>query len=133
MRLITIEKTFFNLDSIRYAREAQLIKKGRTTDLDFRRSLADHRLNISEQIVSFYYVIISLFYFTICVVPVSCLQILLVGSLVTISSRKRDLFARYSLSFQENKEVQIDEELRRVQENLAVDSASQKPWKFRSV
>ena len=67
------------------------------------------------------------------VVPVACLQILLVGSLVTISSRKRGLFARYSLSFQENKEVQTNDELRRVQENLAVDSASQKPWKFRSV
>ena len=60
MLSICIEKIFSNRDSIRKAREAFLIQKGRTIDPD--------SLNIREElinIVTFYYVI-SLFYFTIC-------------------------------------------------------------------
>ena len=60
MQLIPIEKIFSNRDSIRKAREAFLIQKGRTLDPD--------GLNIREGnilIISFYYVNI-LFYFTIC-------------------------------------------------------------------
>ena len=52
---------------------------------------------------------------------VSCLRNAIVSSALKENSKKRA------------KEVQTNDELRRVQENFAADSASQKPWKIRNI